>query len=155
MQPLNTSRSIRSCTVTNGIVSKVVKVDSLNAMICTDAHVHDGNSGGGIFNKKGELLSLVTSNVKYKLTDKNTGQVQPLILPKINFSIPVDQLEPMFNAVALNKNEKNLKKELQVYNIPNSNLKDVFSFKPVSPLPTVSNTSRRSQMPRVHHTSKL
>ncbi|KAG2388359.1 hypothetical protein C9374_000523 [Naegleria lovaniensis] len=70
MQPINTSRSVKQCTITKGIVSKVVTLGSKKAMICTTALVHDGNSGGGVFNKNGSLIGLVTSNIKYKLTDQ-------------------------------------------------------------------------------------
>ena len=157
MQPLNTSRSIKQCTITKGIVSKVVYIGNKKAMVCTTAHVHDGNSGGGIFNAKGQLVGLVTSNVKYKLTDRTSGHVQPLLIPSINFSIPIDQLEPLLRCILNVKCD--IKRELNnIYNTPNQTLKEVYSFKPISPLPSlpqrnIQNTSNNNN--RTHTPSKL
>nr|CAG4719737.1 unnamed protein product [Naegleria fowleri] len=130
MQPINTSRSVKQCTITKGIISKVVTLGSKKAMLCTTALVHDGNSGGGVFNKHGSLIGLVTSNIKYKLTDQVSGQVQPLLLPSINFSIPMDQLKPLFDTLRKCPSSKDLKQELdKLFNTPNVVLKEKLSNK--------------------------
>lgn len=145
MQPINTSRSVKQCTITKGIISKVVTLGSKKAMLCTTALVHDGNSGGGVFNKHGSLIGLVTSNIKYKLTDQVSGQVQPLLLPSINFSIPMDQLKPLFDTLRKCPSSKDLKQELdKLFNTPNVVLKEVYSFKPISPVPSFSQRNSRT-----------
>ncbi|KAL9652976.1 hypothetical protein ABK040_015491 [Willaertia magna] len=164
IQPINTFRSIKHCTITKGNVSKIVKVNNNNAMICTSASVHDGNSGGGLFNSRGELVGLITSNVKYKLTDRETNQIQPLILPKLNFSIPLVQISKLIEIIQshsstdsfsfelitnffkkFSNEELQITKELdKIYNIPNDQLKEVYTFKPQPQIPPVFNPQRQT-----------
>jgi serine protease Do len=69
-------------TVTNGIISALargVEIDGANmTLLQTSAAVNPGNSGGGLFNMRGELIGIVNA--------KSSGEN----IDNIGFAIPVD-----------------------------------------------------------------
>ena len=71
-------------TVTQGIISALDRQITLEGktmqLIQTDAAVNPGNSGGGMFNDKGELIGVVVA--------KSGGT----IVEGIGFAIPVDKV---------------------------------------------------------------
>jgi len=75
-------------TVTTGIVSKIATIDGKPCLIETTAVVHAGNSGGVLLTKEGRFLGMVTSNAKQIGSNK--------VIPRINFSIPREELLPFF-----------------------------------------------------------
>ncbi|CAN6457343.1 unnamed protein product [Victoria cruziana] len=90
-------RSNLCASVTSGVIARVVSTPHkaidighgkpIPVMLETTAAVHPGGSGGGVFNSKGHLIGLVTSNARH-----NRGT----IIPHLNFSIPCAPLWPVF-----------------------------------------------------------
>ncbi|XP_031491296.1 glyoxysomal processing protease, glyoxysomal isoform X2 [Nymphaea colorata] len=84
-------------SVSSGVIARVVKTSHkaletgggkpVPAMLETTAAVHPGGSGGGVFNSRGHLIGLVTSNARHS---------RGTIIPHLNFSIPLAPLEPVF-----------------------------------------------------------
>ncbi|KAL6074500.1 Trypsin domain containing protein, variant 2 [Balamuthia mandrillaris] len=87
-----------SCT--KGIVSKVVYVKQRPVLIQTSAAVHSGNSGGMLLDIKGKLVGVVTCNMKQR-TDDTT-----ITIPRLNFSIPIPELLPLFRYVQSSDKDK-------------------------------------------------
>lgn len=78
---IGNSKGSGTCT-TKGIVSdKLRKVKGKN-LVMYDAAINDGNSGGPIFNKNGEVIAVVVSGV-----DGAEG---------MNFGVPVDEVKLFF-----------------------------------------------------------
>ncbi|EFA82668.1 hypothetical protein PPL_04362 [Heterostelium album PN500] len=75
-------------SVTHGIISNVVCVDGMAVSYQTTAPVHSGNSGGGLFDERGNFLGIVTCNAK---------QRNGSIITDLNFSIPATSLVHFFN----------------------------------------------------------
>ncbi len=73
------------CSVSTGIISglnRTLDLDDLNlTLIQTDAAVNPGNSGGGLFNAKGELIGVVNAK---------TGSVG---VEGLGFAIPIDSVK--------------------------------------------------------------
>ena len=69
-------------TISEGIISSIRK-DKENTIYQITAPISPGSSGGGVFNTKGELLGVTTSQLKY-------GQ-------NLNFAIPVKYLSNEFD----------------------------------------------------------
>lgn len=71
-------------TVTKGIISALareVEIDGISmTLLQTDAAVNPGNSGGGLFNKRGELIGIVNA--------KSTGDN----LDDLGYAIPIDKV---------------------------------------------------------------
>ncbi len=76
-------------SVSGGIVSaleRVIQIDGVNyTLIQTDAAVNPGNSGGGLFNMKGELVGIVNA--------KSSGSD----IEGLGFAIPIDKALSIFN----------------------------------------------------------
>ncbi|KAG9485132.1 hypothetical protein GDO78_008305 [Eleutherodactylus coqui] len=69
-------------SVTSGVLSAVISVDSVPVMLQTSCAVHGGSSGGPLFAaQSGQLLGIVASNTR----DNCTGATYP----HLNFSIPI------------------------------------------------------------------
>jgi len=81
-------------TCTTGIISKIVYHKNHPVILQTSAAVHNGNSGGLLITKDGKFLGLVTCNVRHK--DQLTNGK---IITRLNFSIPVSVLEPLFQFI--------------------------------------------------------
>lgn len=75
-------------TCTSGIISGVSFLHGRPHLIQTNAAVNKGASGGAVIDSKGFLLGLVTCNA---MTNDGT------IIPKINFSIPMQLLSPIWD----------------------------------------------------------
>eukprot|EP01090_Pellita_catalonica_P016618 TRINITY_DN4806_c0_g2_i1.p1 TRINITY_DN4806_c0_g2~~TRINITY_DN4806_c0_g2_i1.p1 ORF type:complete len:331 (-),score=44.03 TRINITY_DN4806_c0_g2_i1:167-1159(-) len=78
-----------SCTF--GVVANIVYSAGNPAVILTSAAVHSGNSGGMLVNARGEFLGLVTCNIQHQQNEYKT-----ITVPRMNFSIPVTCLQPVF-----------------------------------------------------------
>lgn len=84
-------------TVSAGVVSKVVAHPrALNrpVMIQTSTSVFRGHSGGMLANREGKVLGLLTSNARHS---------NGLIIPTINFVLPVNVLQPLLGCVYLDR----------------------------------------------------
>lgn len=75
-------------TCTSGIISGVSFLHGRPHLIQTNAAVNKGASGGAVVDSEGYLLGLVTCNA---MTNDGT------IIPKINFSIPMQLLSPIWD----------------------------------------------------------
>jgi len=79
-------------TCTRGIISKIIRNDSGRPIILqTTAAVYRGSSGRLMQNKKGKQKGMVTTNLRVKQQDK--------IIGKINYSIPMEQIQPLLNYI--------------------------------------------------------
>jgi serine protease DegS len=87
-----------SATITAGTLTKIVRVHGVPAQLQTDAQVHDGNSGGMLVNSNMELLGIVTSNARHQM-DPDWMDSPSVIIPKLNFSIPVSRMKPIVKAI--------------------------------------------------------
>ncbi|XP_069466614.1 peroxisomal leader peptide-processing protease isoform X2 [Ambystoma mexicanum] len=73
-------------SVTSGILSAVIDVDSTPVMLQTTCAVHGGSSGGPLFaTRTGQLLGIVASNTR----DNSVGATYP----HLNFSVPITLMQ--------------------------------------------------------------
>lgn len=87
-----------SATITAGTLTKIVRVGGVPAQLQSDAQVHDGNSGGMLVNSNMELLGIITSNARHQMEPEKTDSPS-VIIPKLNFSIPVSRMKPIVQAI--------------------------------------------------------
>ena len=83
-------------TVTVGVVSAVgreVESSSFVKMIQTDAAINSGNSGGGMFNTKGELIGIPS------LKFSSSGGRGTASIEGIAMAIPMDVVSPVVNSL--------------------------------------------------------
>ncbi|KAL5203156.1 hypothetical protein ABZP36_014108 [Zizania latifolia] len=127
-------RSGLSSSLSSGVVSKIVKIRSIQhshlsnavevnnvdtpAMLQTTVAVHPGASGGVLVNSHGRMVGLITSNAKH-----GGGST----IPHLNFSIPCKSLEMIFKYSA-----KGDFKILEQLDKPNEVLSSVWALAPTS-----------------------
>lgn len=83
-------------TVTVGVVSAVgreLEGSSIVKMIQTDAAINSGNSGGGMFNTKGELIGIPS------LKFSSSGQKGVASIEGIAMAIPMDIVQPVVGSL--------------------------------------------------------
>ena len=83
-------------TVTVGVVSALnreLEGSSIVKMLQTDAAINSGNSGGGLFNTRGELIGVPS------LKFSSNGQDDVASIEGIAMAIPVDVVEPIVNSI--------------------------------------------------------
>lgn len=83
-------------TVTVGVVSAVgreLESSSIVKMIQTDAAINSGNSGGGMFNTKGELIGIPS------LKFSSSGRSDIASIEGIAMAIPMDVVKPVVNSL--------------------------------------------------------
>lgn len=83
-------------TVTIGVVSALnreLEGTSIVKMMQTDAAINSGNSGGGLFNTKGELIGI--PSLKYS----STGVRDAASIEGIAMAIPVDVVKPIVESL--------------------------------------------------------
>lgn len=81
-------------TVTVGVISatgREIKDSPIVKMIQTDAAINSGNSGGGLFNTKGELIGIPS------LKFSTSGRAGIASIEGIAMAIPIDVVEPVVN----------------------------------------------------------
>lgn len=127
--PLFTPESKVQSTITTGIISKICRVGGIPTMIQTSAQVHKGNSGGLLVNSKGEFLGIITSNLKHNI-NTGTENEQSVLIPSMNFVIPVERLSKIDQAL---KNNMNLLFEYDKYN---KSIEDLWEFREPSEKPS-------------------
>jgi len=115
-------------TSSSGVISKVVTLldetshsnsatnnkikESRPVILQTSAVVHRGNSGGLLLNKHGQLVGMVTSNVKLRTiptaehsSNDNNNKTHPSssspghVISHLNFSIPAVELAPIIDYI--------------------------------------------------------
>ena len=92
-------------TCTTGSLSKIVYYNNKPVIIETNAAVHNGNSGGLLIDSNsGQWLGLVTCNLKQKTSNGDSD-----IIPRLNFSIPINEIIPVLKYILNGKNEIFLK----------------------------------------------
>jgi len=75
------------CSVTSGVLSQVVRSEGQALMLCTDAQLHSGASGGALVRAQdGRFLGLLTQNAR---------QADGSVLATLNCSIPASLLAPI------------------------------------------------------------
>ena len=83
-------------TVTVGVVSAVdreIEGSSIVKMIQTDAAIKSGNSGGGMFNTRGELIGIPS------LKFSSSGQKGMASIEGIAMAIPMDVVHPIVSSI--------------------------------------------------------
>lgn len=83
-------------TVTVGVVSALnreLEGSSIVKMIQTDAAINSGNSGGGMFNTKGELIGIPS------LKFSSSGRRGMASIEGIAMAIPMDVAQPVVNSI--------------------------------------------------------
>ena len=83
-------------TVTVGVVSALnreLKESPIVKMIQTDAAINSGNSGGGMFNTKGELIGI--PSLKFSASSREKGAS----IEGIAMAIPMDVVKPVVNSI--------------------------------------------------------
>ena len=83
-------------TVTVGVVSALnreLESSSIVKMLQTDAAINSGNSGGGLFNTRGELIGI--PSLKFSSNGKN----DVASIEGIAMAIPVDVVQPIVNSI--------------------------------------------------------
>ena len=83
-------------TVTVGVVSALgreIESSSFVKMIQTDAAINSGNSGGGMFNTKGELIGIPS------LKFSSSGSRATASIEGIAMAIPMDVVKPVVNSI--------------------------------------------------------
>lgn len=79
---LNVSQAIQEPTLTSGIISARKEMAGGWSILQTDATIHGGNSGGPLFNEKGEVIGVNT----FGMLDPDSGAP----LDGMNFAIPIN-----------------------------------------------------------------
>ena len=83
-------------TVTVGVISALnreIEESSIVKMIQTDAAINSGNSGGGMFNTRGELIGIPS------LKFSSAGRRDIASIEGIAMAIPIDVVEPVVNHI--------------------------------------------------------
>ena len=83
-------------TVTVGVVSALnreLESSSIVKMLQTDAAINSGNSGGGLFNTRGELIGIPS------LKFSSNGKDDIASIEGIAMAIPVDVVQPIVNSI--------------------------------------------------------
>lgn len=83
-------------TVTVGVVSALnreLEGSSIVKMLQTDAAINSGNSGGGLFNTRGELIGIPS------LKFSSNGKDDIASIEGIAMAIPVDVVQPIVNSI--------------------------------------------------------
>ena len=83
-------------TVTVGVVSALnreLEESSIVKMLQTDAAINSGNSGGGMFNTKGELIGIPS------LKFSSSGNRKIASIEGIAMAIPMDVVQPVVNSL--------------------------------------------------------
>lgn len=83
-------------TVTVGVVSALdreLEDQSIVKMLQTDAAINSGNSGGGMFNTKGELIGIPS------LKFSSSGRKGTASIEGIAMAIPMDVVQPVVNSL--------------------------------------------------------
>ena len=83
-------------TVTVGVVSALnreIEGSSIVKMLQTDAAINSGNSGGGMFNTKGELIGIPS------LKFSSSGRRNVASIEGIAMAIPMDVAQPIVNSL--------------------------------------------------------
>ncbi len=99
-------------SVTNGLLALVEEVDGWPVLLQSSAAVHSGNSGGALVSADGRWIGLVTCNTRtaegvvrgFLLPSCAMGSCctarHAQIIPRLNFSIPLSALAPLFDFCA-------------------------------------------------------
>ncbi|CAL1372807.1 unnamed protein product [Linum trigynum] len=140
-----------SPSVCSGVVAKIVRAKApfyyqvlhekdleIPAMLETTAAVYSGGSGGAVVNSDGQMIGLVTSNMRHG---------RGTIIPHLNFSIPCAALAPIFE-FSKDMEDITLLKQLEQ---SNEDLSSVWSLVPRPgpslplPLDTIQESLKKSK----------
>ena len=84
--PLGTLNATQTVGYISGINRQVSTDNNYTTMLQTDAAINSGNSGGPLFNTKGEVIGITTA--KYSGTSSSGASIEG-----IGFAIPIDDLK--------------------------------------------------------------
>jgi len=141
--PMTVGTSIRTSTITKGVLSKIVRHNTVPVLLQSSVLIHNGNSGGGIFDSSGALIGLVTSNARH-VTDRLSGTSR--LIPSLNFALPTIRLEPL-SAYILNPTPSSLHTLNQVMNQPNEELSSMWALKKSSRIQPMTPNIRSLRKP--------
>jgi S1-C subfamily serine protease len=80
-------------TATSGIVSRLdAELGSLSGLIQTDAAISQGNSGGPLVNRRGEVVGIATLSLSADVANN------------ISFAIPIDAAQPVIDTLSNGEN---------------------------------------------------
>lgn len=92
-----------SPSLTNGVVSKRTGLKDDAGTFQITAKVNKGNSGGPVFDMRGNVVGITVG----KLDIKKIGDDQGFLPEDVNFAIHVDRLPKMLNISATNEEQRN------------------------------------------------
>ena len=92
-----------SPSLTNGVVSKRTGLRDDAGTFQITAKVNKGNSGGPVFDMRGNVVGITVG----KLDIKKIGDDQGFLPEDVNFAIHVDRLPKMLNISATNEEQRN------------------------------------------------
>ena len=84
--PLGTLNATQTVGYISGINRQISTDNNYTTMLQTDAAINSGNSGGPLFNMKGEVIGITTA--KYSGTSSSGASIEG-----IGFAIPIDDLK--------------------------------------------------------------
>lgn len=84
--PLGTLNATQTVGYISGINRQISSENNYTTMLQTDAAINSGNSGGPLFNMKGEVVGITTA--KYSGTSSSGATIEG-----IGFAIPIDDLK--------------------------------------------------------------
>ena len=84
--PLGTLNATQTVGYISGINRQISSDNNYTTMLQTDAAINSGNSGGPLFNMKGEVIGITTA--KYSGTSSSGASIEG-----IGFAIPIDDLK--------------------------------------------------------------
>lgn len=95
-EALNVAQAIQEPTLTQGIISAKKEMAGGWSILQTDAAIHNGNSGGPLFNKAGEVIGINT----FGMLDDTGGMV-----PGMYFAIPISIAKQFLNEINVTPRE--------------------------------------------------
>lgn len=96
-EALNVSQAIQEPTLTSGIISARKEMAGGWNILQTDAAIHGGNSGGPLFNERGEVIGINT----FGMLDPNSGSQ----VAGMNFAIPISIALQFLNEINVTPTE--------------------------------------------------
>ncbi|MEI6101310.1 MAG: trypsin-like peptidase domain-containing protein [Eubacteriales bacterium] len=110
---LNIEQAISEPTLTSGIISAKKQMSGGWSVLQTDADIHGGNSGGPLFNSKGEVIGINTFGMIDKSGAESSGS---------NFAIPISIAKQFLNELNVKPAESDFTKQyIQAVNLYNKN----------------------------------
>jgi len=103
-EALNVAQAIQEPTLTQGIISAKKEMAGGWSILQTDAAIHNGNSGGPLFNEAGEVVGINT----FGMLDNSGGMV-----PGMYFAIPISIAKQFLNEINVTPRESDFTRQFK------------------------------------------